>query len=150
MADSEFLQWINRLKEKHFGGSFQRLANEVGVTFSALKRSVKNGSTSIETLLRICLATGEPPDEVFAVAGKREVHELITQLYGPTATFSASARAKAVARMFDALREESAKKFFEDSLKGLAGDATPRGQNGVPSAAKTPAMTGKAKKRGTR
>lgn len=147
MPGNGFEEWVKRLVDRHFGGRFQRLADEVGVTFSALSRSVRAGSTSIETLLRICLATGEPPEAVFSAAGKREVHDLITQLYGPTATFSASARAKAIAMMFDGLQDESAKKFFEDSLTGLAGK--PRSQNGAPSAAKKVKGSGTSRKRGS-
>jgi transcriptional regulator with XRE-family HTH domain len=150
VAQNEFEEWVNRLVDKHFGNRFQKLADEVGVTFSALKRSVRNGSTSIETLLRLCLATGEPPEDVFTRAGKRHVHDLITQLYGAGSTFRGSARARAVAQAFDAVADEGAKAFYAESLKALAAHQPPRAQSDGTSAAKTSAARDTPRTRGTR
>lgn len=150
MTENEFARWVDDLVDRHFQGRFQLLATGVGLTFSAFKRSVRSGSTSIETLLRICLATGESPDTVFAVAGKHEVHGLITQLYGPAAHPSLSARAREVALLFDGLQDEGAKAFFVDSLTGLVTAAQRRERNGDTLIANKTATPDKARRRGSR
>lgn len=147
---NDFEDWITGVVQRHFGGRFQLFADRVGVTFSALKRSVRNGSTSINTLLRLAIATGESPAMIFRVAGKGDTHDLITQLYGPESELRVSERAKDVARWFDDLEGEGAKAFYADSLKGLKELAQQRGQSAGTSSAKTAAGIGKSRKRGTR
>lgn len=150
MVQESFESWVDRLVERQFGGRFQALADRVGLTFSAFKRSVRKGSTSIDTLLRLAIATGLHPAEVFRVAGKSEIHELATQLYGPAAELPLSDRAKQLALAFDSLQDEGAKKWYAESLLALAKTAQPIAQNGGTSVAKTSAGIGKSKKRGTR
>lgn len=148
MAEKPFYLWVKRLQDSRFGGRFQRVADEAGITFSALSRSAKAGSTSIKTLLKLCIATGISPEEVFTVAGKREIHDLITQLYGPSAEFSVSARARAVAILFDQIEDESQKQFFEKSLTGLADGVPTLARTDAPSDAKKGRASGRAGRRG--
>ena len=147
---NDFEQWVKDLVGRHFGGRFQAFADEVGVTFSALSRSVRKGSTSVDTLLRICIATGEPPEAVFTAAGKRHVHDLIQQLYGEAAKPSLSKAARDVAALYDALDDEGAKRFVRDSLQGWKATAQLRAQTGAPEPAKRGAAGGTRARPNTR
>jgi transcriptional regulator with XRE-family HTH domain len=151
MAENDFEGWVKELVRKHFQNKFQKFADEVGVTFSALSRSVKKGSTSIETLLRICIATGESPEVVFTKAGKRDVNDLIRQVYGESARQSVSKRASEVALAFDAIQQnEGAKDFYHETLLALAGEKPRRAQTDGPSLAKKATGPGKSRRRGNR
>lgn len=141
MADGDFEDWVKALLDRHFGGSFQRFADQAGVTYSALKRSVKKGSTSVETLLRIAIHTGEPAKDVFEAAGKGHVHELIEQVYGEAASVSFSKDARDIALAFDAETDPVVKGYAKKSILALLPGPPPEDTNG-PSNAKRAATSG--------
>lgn len=144
MAGNEFEEWVKELVQKHFGGKFQKFADEVGVTFSALSRSARKGSTSIVTLLRIGISTGVPPEELFTIAGKRHVHDLITKLYGKAGNVRLSKRAIEVGQAFDSLEDEAAKSFYLTSLKAHVAEQQALERIGAPSRARTATGHGKS------
>jgi transcriptional regulator with XRE-family HTH domain len=81
MATESFEQFIHRWIGQY--GTAQKLADAIGMSLSAFSRGVRNsGTLGVESLLRLALATGEPPSTVLRIAGKRDVADLVEHLYG--------------------------------------------------------------------
>lgn len=78
----EFRAWVEGLITRRYNGVATRLADAVGMSVSAFQRSTRNGTLSIENLLRLADETGESPAAVLRMAGKAEINDLIERLYG--------------------------------------------------------------------
>jgi hypothetical protein len=62
---------------------YQGIADAVGISFSALLRGMKHQHVlSVETLLRLADVIGQRPDVVLRAAGRADVADLLTRLYG--------------------------------------------------------------------
>jgi hypothetical protein len=73
---------------------FRNLARLMGgeISYSGLVRATKAGTLSEENCLRLAEAIGEDPVTVFRVAGKPEIADLLSRLYGKTAPVSTEGR----------------------------------------------------------
>lgn len=141
--------WVEGLIETRYDGVATRLADALGMSISAFQRSTRQGTLSIENLLKLAEETGTPGAEVLRLGGKEELADLIERLFGQSAQPDLSKHGREVARLFDALEDEGAKRFYLDSLRAFRVVAQQRGQTAAPADAKTTAAPDRSRKRGS-
>lgn len=79
MADT-FREFIEDLISRH--GTAGAIAKACGLTDSAFSRGVKkSGTLGVESLLHLARWSGTPPGRVLRLAGKRDIADLLEQLY---------------------------------------------------------------------
>lgn len=77
----DFAAWVARQVTTRYGSN-KRLADAIGLTLSGFLRGVAAGTLGTESLLRLAEETGESADVLLRLAGKTEVAERLTRLYG--------------------------------------------------------------------
>lgn len=142
----EFRAWIEELIEKRYGGVATRLAGAIGMSVSAFQRSSREGTLSLENLLRLAEETGEPAPNVLEMAGKGEIAALIFRLYGEPTRPTLSRPALQFAELFDALNDEGMKRFVVETLN-LHSKAQHE-RNAALGAATPATASGKSRRRG--
>lgn len=141
--------WVEGLIETRYAGVATRLADALGMSISAFQRSTRMGTLSVENLLRLAEETGTPAADVLRLGEKAELADLIERLFGPSAKPEEySKTAREVARLYDRLEDEGAKRFYLDSLRGFQAVAQSRAQTAAPVDAKTLATSDKSRTRG--
>lgn len=145
---TELRTWVEDLLETRYDGVATRLADALGMSISAFQRSTRMGTLSVENLLRLAEETGTPAAAVLRMGGKGELADLIERLFGPSAQPDLSKSAREVARLFDALADEGAKRFYLESLRGFQAAAQQHARTAAPVDAKTAGASGKSRKRG--
>lgn len=75
------LGWVEGQIRDHFR-TWAALAERLGKSQGALKRTFQQGQASVETILMLAKETGTPPGTLFEMARKSEIHALIQSLYG--------------------------------------------------------------------
>lgn len=144
---TEFETWVRAVITTRYDGVASRLAQKLDMSVSAFLRSSRGGTLSIENLLRLAEETGAPAGHVLRIGGKGDLADLIERLFGPSSTLSLTADARKLAKHFDALTDEGMKRFYLQTLTGLADTGRRPEQTAAPDVAKT--AVGSARKRST-
>lgn len=109
-------EWIDQLVKDRYKNA-KELATKVGMTESGFSRGVKAGTFEVENCLRLAQETGMPASDIFAMAGKSDIHELIAALYGKPHG-PRDAEATKVATLFSQVRDREAREGFAMMLRG--------------------------------
>lgn len=129
MSDTTFSAFIDAIADRPaYGGSLDKLAKAIGMTYSALKRAIDKGTLNIDNLLRLSIETGEPPARIFKLANKLETLRLLEQVYTPTDRVLSSTQRRVLA-LFNGLPDDEARAAFLALLT-----AFPSGPTTMPSA----------------
>lgn len=144
---TELRAWVETLIEQHYAKVASRLSEKLEMSVSAFQRSTRNGTLSIENLLRLAEETGESASRVLRMGGKGELADLLERLYGPAAKSVLSKDGREVAQLFDRVENEQVRSFVRDALIAAQ---PPSERNGASSSAKRAGVNGTRAKRGNR
>ena len=142
-------EWVSGLVRDRYK-TVGRLAKAIGMTDSGFGRAVEKGTLQVENCLRLAKETGTPAPEVFKLAGKSDVNDLITQLYGVSSRVTLSQDALEVAETFDAIPDEGVRGFVRETLEAWKGIAMTRARSAAHAPSTKPEATGNRSKRGSR
>jgi len=144
---TELRAWVETLITERYAKVASRLSDKLEMSVSAFQRSTRNGTLSIENLLRLAEETGESASRVLRMGGKGALADQLERLYGAVPTASLSKDGREVAQLFDRVENADVRSFVKDALRAAA---PPPAQSGASSPAKKTAGSGTRATRGTR